>query len=103
VFATWKVTRRGEVDAGITSTLGDNTVTMTLALVPPALVGLSLQDVPLTALSVVFAAFMPAYYAVAIKRTKNATGTAGFRRGQLWVFGGAVVMYLAAALFLGLR
>lgn len=103
VFATWKVTRRGEVDAGITSTLGDNTVTMTLALVPPALVGLSLQDVPLTALSVAFAAFMPAYYAIAIKRTKNATGTAGFRRGQLYAFGGALLIYLVAALILGLQ
>ena len=73
------------------------------ALVPPALVGLSLQDVPLTALSVVFAAFMPAYYAVAIKRTKDATGTTGFRRGQLYAFGGAVFVYLVAALILGLR
>ena len=102
VFATWKVTRRGEVDAGITSTLGDNAVTMTLALIPLALVGLSLHNLPLTALSVAFAAFMPAHYALAIWRTKKATGTAGFRRGQLWLFGGALLVYLIAALLLGL-
>ncbi len=102
VFATWKVCRRGEVDAGITSTLGDNTVTMTLALMPPALVGLSLQNVPLTALSVAFAAVMPATYAFCLWRTERKVGVAGFRRGQLAVFAGLLVLYLILALMIGL-
>ena len=103
VFATWKVCRRGEIDAGITSTLGDNAVTMTLALVPPALVGLSLQNVTLTALSVAFAILMPATYAACIWRTERAIGIAGFRRGQLAVFTVLLVLYLTLALTIGLR
>ena len=102
VFATWKVCRRGEIDAGITSTLGDNAVTMTLALVPPALVGLSLQNVALTAISAAFAILMPATYAFCLWRTERAIGVAGFRRGQLAVFAGLLVLYLVLALMIGL-
>ena len=103
VFATWKVCRRGEVDAGITSTLGDNAVTMTLALVPPALVGLSLQSVGLTVVSIVFAVLMPAAYALCLWQTERAIGIAGFRRGQLAVFGVLLLIYLLLAIMIGLR
>jgi Ca2+/Na+ antiporter len=39
VFATWKVARSGQITSGVTSVMGDHAVTLTVALLPLALIG----------------------------------------------------------------
>jgi cation:H+ antiporter len=59
VFATWAVTRSGQVTSGATGVLTDNAVTMTLAFVPLALVTVTITDFQLYWVNLMFVAVMP--------------------------------------------
>lgn len=66
LFAVWSVTRSGQVTAAATSVMGDHAVTMTIAFLPLALVGLPVEDVRLLSVNLTFVALMPALYAAFI-------------------------------------
>ena len=59
VFATWFITRSGQITAGMTSIIGDHAVTMTIAFLPLALVSTSIEDFQLFWVNIVFVALMP--------------------------------------------
>lgn len=63
MFATWSVTRSGQVTSATTSVIGDHAVTMTLAFVPLALVALPVGNLLLFGVNVGFVALMAAAYA----------------------------------------
>ena len=62
-FATWAVTRSGQVTSGVSSPFGDNTVALTLGALPLAIVGVPVQSYPLYLTVLAFVALMPAVYA----------------------------------------
>lgn len=62
VFATWSVARSGQVTAATTSVIADNTATMSLALVPLALVSTSIQDPTMFITNLGFVALFAAAY-----------------------------------------
>lgn len=70
-FATWAVTRSGQVTSGVTSPFGDNTVALTLGALPLALVALPVENYPLYLTVLVFVALMPAVYAVLVHRGRQ--------------------------------
>lgn len=63
VFATWSVARSGQVTAATTSVIADNTATMSLALVPLALVATPIDDMPMFLTNFGFVALFAAFYA----------------------------------------
>lgn len=62
VFATWSVARSGQVTAATTSVIADNTATLSLALIPLALAGLTIEDLPLFLVNLGFVAILAAAY-----------------------------------------
>ncbi|MGF1479854.1 MAG: sodium:calcium antiporter [Cyanophyceae cyanobacterium] len=71
VFATWSVARSGQVTAATTSVIADNTATMTLALLPLALVSIPIKDVQLFVVNLAFVALLAAVYAGLIQWGKE--------------------------------
>ncbi|MEM1251920.1 MAG: sodium:calcium exchanger [Cyanobacteria bacterium P01_H01_bin.21] len=62
VFATWSVARSGQVTAATASVIADNTATMSLALVPLALVETEIQDLTMFMINLGFVALFAAAY-----------------------------------------
>lgn len=67
VFATWSVARSGQMTAATTSVIADNTVTMTLAVLPLALVGIPIIDSLLFSVNLAFVALIALVYAVLMR------------------------------------
>lgn len=63
VFATWSVTRSGQVTPAVTSVIGDHAVTLTLSFVPLALVGLPVENLRLFAINLAGVALVATLYA----------------------------------------
>ncbi|MGF1537485.1 MAG: sodium:calcium antiporter [Elainellaceae cyanobacterium] len=98
VFATWSVARSGQVTAATTSVIADNTATMSLAMVPLALVGLSIQDLPMFLVNLGFvAAFALAYGALV--RWGDEEGKYSFAAWEVGLLVGLYVVYLAVIVF----
>lgn len=91
-FATWAVTRSGQVTSGVSSPFGDNTVALTLGALPLAIVGLPVQNVPLFLTVLVFVALMPAVYAALVHFGRGQ----GLRGKHVLVLLGVLVAYAAA-------
>lgn len=66
LFAVWSVTRSGQVTAAATSVMGDHAVTMTVAFLPLAIVGLPIQNLMLLCVNLSFVALMPIAYSVLV-------------------------------------
>ncbi|MEW5926059.1 MAG: sodium:calcium exchanger [Gemmatimonadota bacterium] len=96
VFATWSVTRSGQVTSATTSVIGDHAVTMTVAFLPLALVTLPIQDLPLFGVNLAFVALVPAAYAALIHWGSQEHG---FKLWQVLVLDGTYIAYLAVVLF----
>ena len=64
VFTTWSVVRSGQVTSGVTSVFADHTMTFTLAVLPLAIVGVSVDNYPIVLVVMGFVALMPALFAV---------------------------------------
>ena len=62
VFATWSVARSGQVTAATASVIADNTATMSLALVPLALVSTPIDDMVLFLVNLGFVTLFAAAY-----------------------------------------
>ena len=96
VFAVWSVTRSGQVTSATTSVIGDHAVTMTIAFLPLALVGLPVEDLQLFTVNLAFATLVAVAYAVLIHRGH---GRHGFMRWQVATLDGIYGAYLAVMLF----
>ncbi|HEV7266539.1 MAG TPA: hypothetical protein VGN83_16690 [Falsiroseomonas sp.] len=90
VFATWSLARSGQVTSAVSSVIGDHAVTMTLAFIPLTVVGLTIEDLRLFWVSLVFVALMPALYAAFI----HFGAGHGFRRWHIPAFGAAYLAYV---------
>lgn len=96
IFAVWSVTRSGQVTSATTSVIGDHAVTMTIAFIPLALIGLPVENLPLFATTLAFVALVPAAYAVMIHWGSEEHG---FKLWQALVLDGIYVAYVAVMLF----
>ncbi|EJN56841.1 sodium:calcium antiporter [Halogranum rubrum] len=96
VFATWAVTRSGQVTSGATGVLTDNAVTMTLAFVPLALVTVTITDFQLYWVNLVFVAVMPIIYSAFLYWSRDESG---FSRWQVLVFILVYLGYVGVMLF----
>ena len=96
LFGAWSIARSGQVTAATSSVIGDHAVTMTVALVPLALVGLPVEDLRLFVVNLAFVGVVPALYAAFI-------WWGGAEKGfQRWQVGAlvAVVPVWAAVVYL---
>lgn len=96
LFATWSVVRSGQVTAGTASVLGDHAVTMTVAFVPLAFVGVPVENFRLFWVNLLFVAAMPAAYAALLHRGSDEHG---FERWQVVVLDALYVLYVALVAF----
>ena len=96
LFATWSVTRSGQVTAATTSVIGDHAVTMTIAFVPLALATAPVNNLQLYSVNLAFVALMPALYAAFIHW---GGGEHGFKLSQVIALDCVYLVYLAVMLF----
>lgn len=99
-FATWKVTRSGQITSGVSSVIGDHAVTLTVALLPLALVTVPINNLKLMWLNLSFVAVMPALYALFIHFGRDRGGHHGFKRWQVLLFPVMLAIWIVAVLTL---
>ncbi|MBU1823243.1 MAG: sodium:calcium exchanger [Bacteroidetes bacterium] len=98
IFATWSVTKSGQITSGVTSVIGDHAVTLTVAFFPLALVGAPVKNFPLFITILSFVGLVGILYAAFIhwgRREKQH----GFVRWQVLTLGGVLLVYVAVVLF----
>ena len=91
-FAAWSVARSGQTTPALTNAIGDHAMTMTVAFLPLALVGMPIENFRLYWVSFAFVSLMPLLYAAFIRLS---SGEPGFRRWHVAAFVGSYVVYLA--------
>ncbi|MEP0547671.1 MAG: sodium:calcium exchanger [Rhodothermales bacterium] len=99
VFATWSVTRSGQVTPAVTSVIGDHAVTLTLSFVPLALATLPAENFRLFAINLVGVALVAVLYAAFVwvgGREK------GFQRWQVVTLAVVAPLWVVAVIFWGL-
>jgi cation:H+ antiporter len=96
LFGAWSIARSGQVTAATSSVIGDHAVTMTVALVPLALVGLPVEDLRLFAVNLAFVGVVPALYAAFIWW---GGAEKGFRRWQVATLAAVVPVWAAVVYF----
>lgn len=96
LFAVRSVTRSGQVTAAITSVIGDHAVTMTIAFLPLAFVGVRVQNVLLYGVNIAFVALVPAVYAALIHW---GSPEHGFKRWQVLALDGVIIIWIAVMVF----
>ena len=92
LFATWSTVWSGQVTAGTTSVLGDHAVTMTVAFVPLALVGVPIENFRLYWVNLAFVVAMPTAYAALLHWGSDEHG---FKRWEVAALDGLYVLYVA--------
>ncbi|WP_228039825.1 hypothetical protein [Nodosilinea sp. LEGE 07088] len=95
LFATWSITRSGQITAAIASVIGDHAVTMTVAFFPLALATVPISNLPLFITNLVFVALVPTAYAALIHW---GTPEHGFALWQVLGLDSLVLVYLAIVL-----
>ncbi|MGD1874783.1 MAG: sodium:calcium antiporter [Mastigocoleus sp.] len=96
VFATWAVARSGQLTAATTSVIADNTVTMTLAMFPLALVSIPIKDMQLFSVNLAFVALLAGIYAGFIRWGKHKNS---FEIWEVAALVGVYLIYLGIMLF----
>lgn len=99
VFATWSVTRAGQVTPAVTSVIGDHAVTLTLSFVPLALATLPAENFPLFAINLGGVALVAVLYAAFVwwgGREK------GFRRWQVVTLAAVAPLWVVAVVLWGI-
>lgn len=95
IFAVWSITRSGQVTSALTSVMGDHAVTMSLAFLPLALVGVPVERFTLFWVVLSFVAAMPiAFSALAYWGTPES----GFRLWQVLALDAQAVVYVVVVL-----
>ncbi|HZW09897.1 MAG TPA: hypothetical protein VFF69_08330 [Phycisphaerales bacterium] len=95
LFAAWKVGRAGQVTAAVTSVVGDNAVTLTLAFVPLAIVGTEIEDFGLYCVNLGVIAAVAGMYAVFMKADGKEPG---FGRLSVIALDSVLAAYLVGAI-----
>ena len=90
-FGTWHVIRSGQVATGAIDVITDGAVTLTLAMVPLSLVGLSIENFRLFWVSLAFVLVMPLAYAAF---ARWGTTAEGFARWEVVVYNTLYLVYL---------
>ncbi len=98
VFATWSVARSGQVTAATTSVIADNTATMSLALVPLAIAGLSIEDLPMFLVNLGFVALFAMAYG-ALVNWGDDKDKYSFEAWEVGLLVGLYGVYLAVIVF----
>lgn len=93
LFAAWSMARTGQMTSAIGSVIGDHTVTMTIAVLPLALVTTPLGNPGIFAINFIFVSLMPALYAGFIQWGWREPG---FKLWQTLVLLGVYLLYLSA-------
>lgn len=96
VFATWSIAKSGQATAATTSVIADNTVTMTLALFPLAMVATSIKDIQLFSVNLAFVITLAAFFAGFIRW---GVPNYSFSLREVAVLGLIYLIYLAVMLF----
>ena len=99
VFATWSVTRAGQVTPAVTSVIGDHAVTLTLSFAPLALATLPAENFRLFAINLTGVALVAVLYAAFVwwgGREK------GFQRWQVVALAAVAPLWVVAVVFWGL-
>lgn len=96
LFGAWSVARSGQVTAAATSVIGDHAVTLSVALLPLALVTVPIEDLQLYAVNLVAVALIPALYAALIHWGSEEHG---FKLWQVMTLLGTYLVYLGVMLF----
>ncbi len=101
VFATWSVARSGQVTTATTNVIADNSVTMTLAFFPLALVTMPIDDLQIYSVNLAFVAILGAVYAGLLYFHSDALGSQkySFRPWEVLILIGIYAAYLAIMLF----
>lgn len=90
-FAAWRLSQSGRATSAFSGTMADGITSITVALVPSALVGLPLSDAPLYAANLVFVAACLAFYLAANDRGRGEW----FSALKVGVFAMGYAIYLA--------
>lgn len=98
VFAAWSVSRSGQVTSAVTGVIGDYAVTMTVAVLPLALISAEIGNFRLYWISLIFLALLPALYAVFVYFGREP----GFRRWQVICLVLVYAAYVPVAVVFGL-
>ncbi|GJE15103.1 sodium:calcium antiporter [Methylobacterium longum] len=95
-FAAWRLAREGKTTTAVSTAMADGIVSLTVALIPPALAGASVGNPALYLVNLGFLVFVLLAY-IALNH---------FRHGQelgpsrVWLFVGAYAVYLGAVFYL---
>ena len=96
IFAVRSVARSGQVTTATTSVMGDHAVTMTLAFLPLAIIGLPVDNFQLLWVNLAFGALMPLAYAAFVHVGK---GEHGFKLGQVITLDVMYAAYVGVVVF----
>lgn len=98
-LAAWKLGREGESTFAVSGAMGDGVVSLTIALIPPAIVGAGLGDRPLYLLNLGFlAVVLSLFILLNDRRWGEKLGAA-----KVAVFTGGYLVYLALTAVILLR
>lgn len=95
-YSAWRFTREGKPTVAIASVMGDGIVSLTVALLPSALVGAGVGNRPLYLLNL---GFLAAVLVIYILLNRRGSGEKIGRR-LVWLYTGGYAAYLVATLFL---
>lgn len=90
--------RSGQVTAATTSVIADNTATMSLAMVPLALAGLSIQDLPMFLVNLGFVALFAIAYG-ALVNWGDDKGKYSFEAWEVGLLAALYGVYLTVIIF----
>lgn len=90
VFKTWKIVGSGQPTAGSTSVIGDKAITLSLGLVPLALVTTPVSDFQLYWINLIFVALMPIAFSLMVLKNKHS----GLKLWNVLVLDGLLLLYI---------
>ena len=90
VFKTWKIVGSGQPTAGSTSVIGDKAITLSLGLVPLALVTTSISNFQLYWINLVFVALMPIAFSLMVLKNKHS----GLKLWNVLLLDGLLLLYI---------
>ena len=98
IFAAWSISRSGQVTSAVTGVIGDYAVTMTIAVLPLALVTVEIGNFRLYWINMIFLALLPALYGAFIYRGRPEPG---LKRWQVLCLLGVYGLYIPVAVLFG--
>jgi cation:H+ antiporter len=98
-FAAWTLARERKTTTAVSTAVADGIVSLTLALIPPALVGAAIGNVAIYVANLAFLAAVLVVYLVLNHRSRGQE----LGLGRVSLFGGGYAIYVAATVLLLIR